>query len=178
MKNKGCFQTLNHHRDNSKNISLHYSYISNGDLLEFFLGDSFLLNEISYEVFDCIINNTLPFCLFQNCKKISRVQNNCVDLKEWSCLLLLIKPSNWSSRKLLSIALISNIYKIGNISFVIPHKIEIVYSLIHICKLHSWEHKIFLEEINVFKLEEKRHCLTKWSFFFLLQFTSFHHCRW
>lgn len=64
VKNKGCFQTLNHHRNNSKNISLHYSYISNGDLLEFFLGDSFLLNEISYEVFDSIINNTLPFCLF------------------------------------------------------------------------------------------------------------------
>ena len=64
MKNKGCFQTLYHHRNKSKNISLHYSYISNGDLLEFFPGVSFLLNETSYEVFDSIINNTLPFCLF------------------------------------------------------------------------------------------------------------------
>ena len=47
VKNRGCFQTLNHQSNKSKNVSLHYFYVSNGDQLKFFPGDSFLLNETS-----------------------------------------------------------------------------------------------------------------------------------
>lgn len=73
--------------------------------------------------------------------------------------------------------LISNIDKIENISYAFPHKFEIVYILIHIFKLHSWEYAVFLGEIHMLKLEENE-ALSHQVAFFIIQFTSFHHCRW